>query len=512
MQFDLMACLGASQTATTVAGAKVEKNTDAEAAGSGIFAALLASLATPAPAIGENGAAAADGDAGGGDAAGTTAKTADAAPTVKTADAAPTVTTADAAPTVTTADAAPTVTTADAAPTAMCVAIESTATCVALAPVAGTNAAVDGGNGQADATADAPAILVGQEFTGFERPETIGAAATPAAPVVVERDPTGLPLYTARHTGFPATAAVKPELFGSNATEVVATGTTEAEHAGEAAKAVADPGAKIQSTIDGSSTVGQQVSVIAGARRPAAAHVAGGSPDSDAGETDAESIVREVTEASQTNAESVDPAPQTEPTDQTGGPQAAAPTPIESAPAAETHVATGGTEQAASVAAPISTTSGPAAAATYQATNGQMPVAAADPDKIQAQVIRAMAAEPFTRDDEQTMTLRLAPEHLGKVEVSVVARGGRLEVVFKAETAEAGKALQDGRTELAQTLGNRADGRWQQVEIRVTGPTDGRAPHADAEDQGKDSEDSENSRDQRREERQQRRERRSRRD
>lgn len=108
-----------------------------------------------------------------------------------------------------------------------------------------------------------------------------------------------------------------------------------------------------------------------------------------------------------------------------------------------------------------------------------------DPTRIQAQVTRALLANGGPRGGDQTLTLQLEPEHLGKVEVRLVARGDRLEVTFTAETAEAQVALRESTGDLVRTLSSRIDGRWQHIDIKVADPTDGRRDSArqDSRDQ-----------------------------
>jgi flagellar hook-length control protein FliK len=110
----------------------------------------------------------------------------------------------------------------------------------------------------------------------------------------------------------------------------------------------------------------------------------------------------------------------------------------------------------------------PAASAPDALGRGTTPTV--DPQQIQAQVARQiLAREQAAGDGPGTLTLRLEPEHLGKVEVRLRASGGQLTVEFQAESAEAGAALREGRHELARALGAQA-GRWQQVEVRVADP------------------------------------------
>ena len=89
---------------------------------------------------------------------------------------------------------------------------------------------------------------------------------------------------------------------------------------------------------------------------------------------------------------------------------------------------------------------------------------------MQAQVLRQiLQRSEGPVDGERTLTLKLEPEHLGRVEVRLSTSGEQLLVEFQAESAEAGAALRQGRHELVRALVAQA-GRWQQVEIRVAEP------------------------------------------
>jgi flagellar hook-length control protein FliK len=109
-----------------------------------------------------------------------------------------------------------------------------------------------------------------------------------------------------------------------------------------------------------------------------------------------------------------------------------------------------------------------------------------DPTRIQAQVTRALLANGGPRGGDQTLTLQLEPEHLGKVEVRLIARGGRLEVTFTAETAEAQVALRESTGDLVRTLSNRIDGRWQHIDVKVADPAD---PRRDSTQQDRNEQD-----------------------
>ncbi|HOX26436.1 MAG TPA: flagellar hook-length control protein FliK [Candidatus Krumholzibacteria bacterium] len=92
---------------------------------------------------------------------------------------------------------------------------------------------------------------------------------------------------------------------------------------------------------------------------------------------------------------------------------------------------------------------------------------AIDPARIQQQVVQQLLRLERPHGGTQQLTLKLEPEHLGKVEIRLTVQGDSLEVLFHAETPAAEAALRDGSQELARTLGSQLDGRWQHVEIKL---------------------------------------------
>lgn len=111
----------------------------------------------------------------------------------------------------------------------------------------------------------------------------------------------------------------------------------------------------------------------------------------------------------------------------------------------------------------------------------------ATPDRIRAQALRAVLGRALSDGQDQTVQLQLEPENLGKVEVKLTVRGGRLEVQFTAETPAATQALREGATELSRTLGERMEARWQTIEVRVhensgSGRTSRDPDHDESED------------------------------
>jgi len=129
---------------------------------------------------------------------------------------------------------------------------------------------------------------------------------------------------------------------------------------------------------------------------------------------------------------------------------------------------TGGT--AAGTASGLHAESGLGAAGRPAAGNATVP----------AQVLRQLPAAPLGAGGEQRLTVQLAPEHLGRVEVRLIASEGRLEVVLQADAAAAAQILRDSLQDLARTLSSKFEGRWQHVEVRLTEPAgnnrDGRDP------------------------------------
>ncbi len=183
-------------------------------------------------------------------------------------------------------------------------------------------------------------------------------------------------------------------------------------------------------------------------------------------------------------------APSTSPASTTD----AAPAQVTAAPSTPTT-----TDPTAALAAGLQvTTAGPSAATGAPgglptglldgARTGDSPEAtgsryAAEPAHIRAQVVRQLAAENAAPGQARNLTLRLEPEHLGKVEVRITATDDGLEVVFRAETAAAQDALRDRSGELARALGA-ADARWQKVEIKVSEPAGSRSDPEEPDEDG----------------------------
>jgi hypothetical protein len=66
----------------------------------------------------------------------------------------------------------------------------------------------------------------------------------------------------------------------------------------------------------------------------------------------------------------------------------------------------------------------------------------------------------------EAVRIRLQPEHLGRVDVQLTARGDQLQVVLAAGTVEAERALRENIAELVDGLG-RGAARYQNVDVRV---------------------------------------------
>jgi len=175
-------------------------------------------------------------------------------------------------------------------------------------------------------------------------------------------------------------------------------------------------------------------------------------------------------------------------------------TPVESPAVTESTAASQTLDTSATVAGTVNTARAVMATqdANQAATPGHTPV---DPSRIQAQVTRALAAQGALTGGDETVSLKLNPEHLGRVDVKLVANGNRLEVVFTAETAEAEMALREGARDLARTLGVRADGRWQHVDVKVTESAQSKSGQDQTEQD--DQDDERQQRDQRRDSNQQ---------
>lgn len=102
------------------------------------------------------------------------------------------------------------------------------------------------------------------------------------------------------------------------------------------------------------------------------------------------------------------------------------------------------------------------------------------PARIAGQVLQALGRAEGLVDGRGTVRLALDPAHLGKVDVTVSRRDGRLEVTFRVESAEAESALRGRSGELGQALLGKAAG-WSEVQVIVVreGAEDEDAAHDD---------------------------------
>jgi len=88
------------------------------------------------------------------------------------------------------------------------------------------------------------------------------------------------------------------------------------------------------------------------------------------------------------------------------------------------------------------------------------------PPAMVASLAADLAAGYTEQNGVQTLTLNLEPEHLGKVEVYLVAKGDHLSVRMVSTNPEAETALRENLKDLTEAIQIRT-GRYQQVEVRV---------------------------------------------
>ncbi len=77
-----------------------------------------------------------------------------------------------------------------------------------------------------------------------------------------------------------------------------------------------------------------------------------------------------------------------------------------------------------------------------------------------------IVAQFTDRNGMQTLTLKLDPEHLGRVEVRLQAKGDQLSVRLLADNREAETALRQNIKELTDAIQEKT-GKYQQVDVRV---------------------------------------------
>lgn len=77
-----------------------------------------------------------------------------------------------------------------------------------------------------------------------------------------------------------------------------------------------------------------------------------------------------------------------------------------------------------------------------------------------------IAARYSDQGGVQTLTLRLDPAHLGKVDVTMVAKGDHLTIRLEAGNPEAETALRDNLKDLSDAIGAKT-GRFNLIEVKV---------------------------------------------
>lgn len=110
------------------------------------------------------------------------------------------------------------------------------------------------------------------------------------------------------------------------------------------------------------------------------------------------------------------------------------------------------------------------------------------PAQLKTRLAADIAAQLTNRGGRQTLTMKLNPEHLGKLDIQFQAKDNHLSVRLVAANPEAETALKENLKELTETI-QKQSGRFQQVEVRVDvktseDPTDrardekpGQSPH-----------------------------------
>ncbi|MEO7040331.1 MAG: flagellar hook-length control protein FliK [Candidatus Elarobacter sp.] len=104
--------------------------------------------------------------------------------------------------------------------------------------------------------------------------------------------------------------------------------------------------------------------------------------------------------------------------------------------------------------------------------SAQQPV---DPNAIVDQVLRGISLR--TADGSSTLRLRLVPENLGDVSITLVVNGGRVDASITAHSVDAQSALAGGQNQLARTLAE-AGLKLQSFSVGLAG-----GAFADARDQ-----------------------------
>lgn len=311
------------------------------------------------------------------------------------------------------------------------------------------------------------------------------------APVIVTASTIGPPpattsVLTATHAPLAATPPA-PAFAALDTVRLTATAPAVRQVNGAApeasATATGQPGATVPTLGDGRLPVSPSSGPVAGS--------VSGEPV-----VAAEAVTTEATTAAHV-ANTKEPAVSTARTSADPAVAASGTTPVDSAPALHAvpdHAAANAHHAVA--ATPVITGGNPAvgaerlqAAAVDLVAKPSLEASAGDgagSRRIQAQVTRAILAGSGLNSGEQTLTLQLEPDHLGKVEVRLLARGDRLEITFTADTPEAQQALREGSNDLVRLLAGRVDGRWQHVDIKVADPTDPRRENAQQDQRDQD--------------------------
>jgi flagellar hook-length control protein FliK len=85
---------------------------------------------------------------------------------------------------------------------------------------------------------------------------------------------------------------------------------------------------------------------------------------------------------------------------------------------------------------------------------------------IQSRLAGEIAARFSDQNGVQNLSLKLNPDHLGKVEVTLIAKGGQLSVQITAGNRDAEAALRENLRDLTDAIQHK-NGRFQQVEVKV---------------------------------------------
>lgn len=88
------------------------------------------------------------------------------------------------------------------------------------------------------------------------------------------------------------------------------------------------------------------------------------------------------------------------------------------------------------------------------------------PVTIQSRLAGEIAARFSDQNGVQNLSLKLNPDHLGKVEVTLLAKGDHLSVQITAGSREAETALRENLRDLTDAIQNKS-GRFQQVDVKV---------------------------------------------